>query len=214
MRKWIRLSGLLLLYVLFSAKSCNEREEFLAAREKERLVQNFDSLTFLLGSDSLPAIVENAFESSVMQKLGDLVDYVNIVGDTAVAKGFREQSARMIQELFISPDVRIRMKIQGDKNIKGLRLPEFIKIIETRDWPYTSIVADSSWIIKPLKKINDSLYSGQFGFSFSAGLKQSNHQASGISQYGKIEAYIIKREKVFGRKRMKIWGVYLGNTEL
>ena len=214
MRKWIRLSGLLFLYLLFSAKSCNDREEFNAAREKERLVHSFDSLSFLLSAGSLPATVENAFESSVMQKLGDLVDYVNIVGDSAVAKGFREQSARMIQGLFISPDVMIGIKIQGNRNNAGLRLEEFIKTIEARDWPYHTIVSDSTWIIQPLKKINDSLYSGQFGFSFSAGLKQADHNAPRIDQYGKIDAFIVKREKVFGSKRMKIWGVCLGDTEL
>lgn len=214
MRKWVRLSGLLFLYVLFSAKSCNDREEFNAARQKERLVHSFDSLSFLLSADSLPSTVENAFESSVMQKLGDLVDYINIVGDTTIASGFREQSAKMIQGLFISTDAMIRMKPQGDKNFNGMRLPEFVKIIETPEWIYRSIVSDSAWIIKPLKKINDSIYSGQFGFSFSAGLKQPNHQASGISQYGKIEAFIVKKEKSFGARRMKVWSVFMGDIEL
>jgi hypothetical protein len=165
----LRLSVLIVLYLLLSAKSCNQQEEFDAAREQKRADSAKDSILSVFGSDTVTSSTLAAFEEEAKIKFADFFDYQDILSDTSAAPAFREQAREMAGELFISGN------------------PAF-HAINTRP--------DSVWVKQPLHRVNDSIFTGELGFSPG----------------GTLEFYAVKRNKSFGNETLKVWTVLLGKS--
>lgn len=136
MKRFCRLSVLLLLYLVFSAKSCDQQEEFDAAREQRRTQATKDSIVSVFRSDTVTSATLAAFEESAKIKFSDLFDYLDILNDTTAPRAFREQAGQMAEDLFISET----------------SVPRFPR-------------PDSVWIMERLHPVNDSLFAGRLGFS-------------------------------------------------
>ena len=108
MKRFFMLSTLLLIYLLFSSRSCNNQEEFEAAREQKQLETSIDSISSAFSSDKLSSETLRAFEETARQRFADFVDYLAILSDTVAAPAFKENTRRMIRELFISDQCVLR----------------------------------------------------------------------------------------------------------
>jgi hypothetical protein len=136
MKRSLRLSALVVLYLLFSAKSCDQQEEFDGARQQRATEAAKDSIVSVFGSDTLTALTLTAFEETAKLKFADLFDYLDILSDTSAAPAFKEQAGQMARELFISE----------------YSFPRFAR-------------PDSIWVMEHLHRVSDSLLTGRLGFS-------------------------------------------------
>jgi hypothetical protein len=169
MKRSLWLSVLIILYLLLCAKSCDQQEEFDAVREQKRADSVKDSILSVFGSDTVASSTLAAFEEEAKIKFADFFDYRDIISDTSAAPVFREQAREMAAALFIS----------GNSAFKG-----------------NMARPDSIWIKQPLNRVNDSIFTGELGFSPG----------------GSFEFYAVKRNKNFGNETLKVWTVLLGGS--
>lgn len=189
MSSLIRNIAFLLICLLCAAPGCDDRQEFEARREKERLFLTIDSLTSAISTAQPDAEMLRVFESSAIQKLGDFSDYLIILADTTTAPEFKEHVKKLVVEMFISENIKIPFNT-----------------------PFI-IYSDSSRVIKPLFRVNDSLYSGTIGFIFNVRHPEGSVPTTDHPSIGKSTIYISKKEKAFGETRRKIWCLFLGEID-
>ena len=203
------LSTLLLIYLLFSSRSCNNQEEFEAAREQKQLETSIDSISSAFSSDKLSSETLRAFEETARQRFADFVDYLAILSDTVAAPAFKENTRRMIRELFISDQCVLRFTSTNNDLAKEIPLSvlldpqsDFVKHLKV-------FQPDTIRIMNALQYVNDSLYTGKLGVTFRVPFtvveKNSYHFSAGT-----IEFLAAKREKSFGKDKLKVWSLLLG----
>lgn len=201
---------LILAYLLFSAKSCNDREQRNIESEQINEKSTIEGLTSILCSDSLTSVNLRAFEEMAENHLSDFWDYIHIVADSATAPEFKLQTKRIILQLFIGEDANMHMQLQKRENFQEIRLSRLLDD-QSQLTSYTKgMVADSVWIGKHLQKSSDTSFSGKLCFSFH----QDNNSFKSSVKKGEVVFYLIKRNKYFGRERLNVWTVLLGDLEL
>jgi hypothetical protein len=212
MRRFLKISVLILVYFLTCSKSCDNEEQFTAERNKNRVMAEKDSLRSAFETDTLSAASLVAFQEAAFQKFSDFRDYLNILADTTLAVPFRIQAGEMIRGLFVSGDVSLLFRPgaqQGRIEVKVNQLDkpgrEILDLVR-------GFTTDSVWTDRPLSRINDSACTGRLGFTTRfAGNKVI--QSSSIPD-GMLDILLIKRNKAFGKDTLKVWAVYLGNMKL
>ncbi|MEI6456164.1 MAG: hypothetical protein WCO93_07735 [bacterium] len=212
MRRFIKISVLILVYFLTCSKSCDNEEQFTAERNKNRVKAEQDSLRSVFETDTLPTASLFAFQEAAKQKFSDFRDYLNILADTTLAGPFRSQAGEMIQDLFISGEVSLLFRPvtqQGKREVKIYQMDnpgrEILALIR-------GFTADSVWTECPLSWINDSTCTGRLGFTSQFALKEDKQPPS--IRNGMLDILLIKRNKAFGNDTLKVWAVYLGNMQL
>ena len=93
MKRLFNISALILLYILFTAKSC-ESDEQSRAQEEARTVAAKDSIAGAFTTDSLGNSALRAFEATAMAKIYDFGDYLKILSDTAAGGVFKAMALR------------------------------------------------------------------------------------------------------------------------
>jgi hypothetical protein len=193
MRKAVYILTLILLYLLFTAKSCDNEEQSDAVREEAHTKAAKDSISAAFGTDTLCAEALMAFEATARLKLYDLVDYLQILSDSTIEKGFKEKLEKMVIELFVPDDGNLELITESIKNLNG----------------QGGVAVDSVKVQKSLQKVNDSLYSGHLMF-FIHPLNPDLSNKKTISSAKFVEIFVAKREKKFGNNSLKVWTVLLG----
>ena len=142
MKRLLRISALVLLYCLSTAKSCSNQEENDAAREQVVVTAVRDSIRSAFDSGSLSPETLGSMEESAKLKLLELSDYLHILSDSTLDLGYRQKAAEMVHGLFISGLTE-----------KGFPagFPEF----------------DSVKVLQSLHRTSDSSYAGCLSFSKS-----------------------------------------------
>ena len=189
MRSVIRTLAFFMICLVCAAPGCDDRADFETRQAQEQLRSSVDSLASAISSATPDAAMLEAFESSAIIKLSDLADYINLLADTATAPEFRDQVNQLIRGMFITPDTEIPYKK-----------------------PFT-ISPDSSWVIKPLERVNDSLYTGTLGFTCRINFPDGGDQFSGKITTGEVMICLARKEKAFGESRRRIWSLFLGKIE-
>lgn len=182
MKRFLKILPLILIYLLSTAKSCDDGERSNKVAEEILVTQTKDSIGHAFDSRTLDEPSLRAFEASALIKMNDLSDYIRIICDTTADPAFRKKAGEMVAGLFI----------------KGKSLPEKLM----------GAVFDSVFVLNPLKSSGDSMYSGQLGFrltNYYAGLKMPGTYS------GVIDIYTIKQKKVFGKDTIPVWNVFLAS---
>jgi hypothetical protein len=203
------------LYVLLCSKSCNQREESEAAREKRGVESSIKSITAHFTADTLSKETLNGFEENAKIKVADFFDYLSILSDTSTAPGFKSHIRKIIPVLFGSSDCKI--KFNSSERIKGEAVEiGIIQLVDpTSVFPayIKGLNPDSLWIMNRLQVVEDSTYSGQLGFILLP-VVQVPHSVNNKLFSGTIEYKILKREKEFGGEKLKVWNVFLGDVAI
>ncbi len=187
MRRLISISGLLVLYILFTAKSCENGQEDVIAREEAVSIAVKDSIGSSFASDTLRNSALRAFEETARLKLLDLGDYLGILSDSSTSEVFKTKVGEMITELFISQDVKEKVSFS------------------------VGLVFDSVMVNNHLQRKNDTLYSGTLRFQIQCKPDVTANPQEMIVGYKIIDIFVVRREKIFGDKSLKVWSVALGD---
>ena len=200
------------LYILLCSKSCNQAEQSEAAREKRGIESSIKSITAHFTADTLSMETLNGFEETAKIKIADFFDYLNILSDTNTAPGFKAQIRKIILDLFRSTDCTI--KFYRFKGNKGETVGIYQLVDSSSVFPdyLKGLKPDSFWIINDLQAIDDSTCSGQLGFLLRTVVQYPNSENEKLLN-GTIEYKVLKRQKEFGGEKLKVWNVFLGNTD-
>lgn len=175
-----------MLYFLCCGKSCDNEEKFDARQEQAKVKAETDSLRMVFGTDTLSASSLLAYMETAKQKFYDFNDYLHIIADTSAAEPFRDKARKMIRDLFIAG-------------------AEPTKVIS----PFG---LDSVGIKEAFQRINDSVYEGHLTYSFRT-LQRSGKTIISPNETGTITIYLVKRDKNFGKEKLRVWNVFLGKIE-
>ena len=212
MRRLLNISALVLIYFIFTAKSCDGDDQFRAAEEQAGVNSAKDSIAAVFTSDALSNQALRAFEATARLKMFDFRDYLNLLSDTATSDVFHAKVAGMTGELFISREVRLDLTCSGAANgndnlNKTLKKSGFKHIIIS-----PGVVFDSVTVNSPLQKVSDSLYSGTLKFRLQC--EDLNRRTGKLTPdvFRVIDIFVAKRENIFGTKSIKVWTILLGDV--
>lgn len=186
MRRTVKIFALILLYFLCCGKSCDNEEKNDTQREQRRISTETDSLRSVFGTDTLSASSLLAYMETAKQKFYDFNDYLHIVADTSGARPFRDKAREMIRGLFIAG-------AEPTKMISPFGL-------------------DSVGLKEAFQRINDSVYEGHLVFSFRT-LQRPGKIVNSSHETGTITVFLVKRDKNFGKGKLRVWNVFLGKME-
>lgn len=197
MKKTFYIPTLILLYLLCTAKSCDNQEQSDAARVEKRITATKDSISAVFASDTISNQTIKAFETTARLKLFDLGDYLKILADSTTDKGFKTRVKDIVSKMFISED-------QNHRRINSRGIFQVLP---------GGVHFDSVKVQKPFERINDSLYSGKLRFlvNYPNSAKIIRNGSPKLEKT--IDVYLVKREKVFGRNSMKVWTVLFGDIQ-
>jgi hypothetical protein len=212
MKRVLLFSVLGIAYLLFSAKSCNSREEFDAAREQKIIKSTKDSVASAFASESPSTMTLHGYEQTAIIRFSDFWDYSNIICDTSTAFEFRNQAKQMLLELFKSKNCVINFVGRNEAQNKEFTLIELIDSRSECQMYLGNLKPDSVWISKYLYPVNDSIFTGKLSFSFNKTLSSTN-RTKNLTSKGTINFFAVKRDKNFGKEILKVWTVLLGDTE-
>ena len=210
MRKISYISALVLLYLLVTAKSCDNQEQSDETRNRNRIKLTQDSIRSTFASDTLSDASLRAYEGTAVIRLSDFSDYLAILQDTSNAKPFRDKAREMIYKLFISENSMIRLSKPGESGKRELTIGRFLHDADIGTISFGRIIADSVRVIQGLKRAGDSIYAGKMTCSYTYNPEKGSapQQAKGT-----IDFFIKHQEKIFGTDTLLVWDVFLGNVE-
>jgi len=196
MRKAAYISVLVLIYLLFSAKSCDNREQADTARDEAVAKATHDSIAAVFESDTLSEEALRAFEETAGLKIYDLAEYLKILSDSNTEQGFKGKVEAMIREMFLPQNGNMDRSTSVFKKMNM----------------QAGMMIDSVKIQQPLQPVNDSLYAGQLRFTIHV-VNPHPAERKGQTREKRVEIFVLKREKKFGDNTLKVWTVLLGEIK-
>jgi len=213
MRKVFQISVLLLLYLLITAKSCDNQEQADDNLDQTRIKLTQDSVRSTFEADTLSPTSLVAFEVMAKIKLSDFSDYLSIIYDTSVAGTFREKAREMIHMLFISENSLLLFTNPDNLTGKEVTVKQLLDSGKKGSFKFGRIIKDSIRITQTTHRISDSAYIGKLSFSYIPGGQKSEESLEEVAANGTIGFLVIKHKKYFGKDALRIWDVFLGNPE-
>jgi len=212
MKNFFHISALILLYLLFTAKSCDDREQADKIHEQVGIAKTRDSIISVFSPDSLSMASLRAFETAAMIRLSDFNDYLAILGDTSIDKSFRDEARKMIKNLFISENSVLELKDPDDPGRREVPVRQLMAGSGASAM-FGAIIPDSTGVKQSLQRTGDSIYTGTLSYVYvPAGKHTVKHQnrmlGTGITGF-----VVTKHEKKFGAETLMVWDVFLGNAE-
>ena len=201
---------LIVIYIVCSARSCNENEEATEVQKEEYTMNLMNSVKHVFTSDSLSDHLLRAYEITATEKLTDFADYIKIISDTTLDLRFRQHAADLVKGLFVSDEIELYnwSKTYPESCINSLELilahslSEGIPCLMN---PFQITVS------KPFISENDSTFTGSLTFinkCIPLGSKDTSEIVSGELI---IDIYLVKKLRSFGKDQISVWNVYLGD---
>ena len=187
MKRYLIIPGLLLAFILFSAKSCEEDAEETRRQEEAELMEEISRVKNEFRADYLNDESLFVFEQKAIQKLKDFADYMNVAHNTSLDSAFRAQADTMVQELFY-----------------GQQAP----VISS--YPAFNLFIDSIQVIEPLHRTGNSGYQGILGYREKVMEYAEGDTVISSPTSKRIEMIATKSTSAFGSDTLRIWKVYLG----
>lgn len=175
----------MLALIVLSSKQCVEDDDSQA--EVDTQMEEISAVKSAFESDYLKSESLYAFEEKAKQKLRDYSDYLNIANDASLDTTFRLQASSMIPLLFY-------------QNKEPL----------IANAPGTMVKIDSIYMIEPLSKASESVYSGMLGFSLEILETESEDTIRTGPQHWSVEMIATKTRTSFGKDTLNVWKVFLG----
>lgn len=208
MNRFFKISALILAYLLFSAKSCDNHNG-----EKTGITASIDSIRKEFQADNIREESLGAFETNARQKLSDFSDYLQLFMSPSIDSLFRDKTRDMIRDIFISDSVSLRfLQNQGTKD-QELTLAQLLKNGLRNESMHSGFIFDSVKVYRPFTRISDTVYSGSLDFSQKLIRFSLQDTAVIRSEIKTADVFIVKRDKIFGKDTLRIWKVLLGNIK-
>lgn len=211
MKRIINILIIIVLYVVFCGKSCEDDSERIS-RQSQQAILARDSIRKEFETDFLAEEARCAAEVQAVQKLSDLADYVEVFADVTLDSLFREKAGEMIREMFVSEKVRLTFDPERRELARRMSVDEFLKDGFGKRILWADIRFDSVMILKSPEKSAQGYYLGKL---VASQLLICHTQADSISSLYKVSIDFIssKRKKFFGTDTLNVWVVSLGDME-
>ena len=148
---------------MFCSKSCENENDHHEAQQLKQIQDSKDSVLAIF-SGLKPSEVEiGAYGENAKLKLADLLDYLSVAGNNEQPEAFREQSKRMILQLFDNDTLRVLINDRDAKSQKTT-IAGFLEHQNKLLKRLGSMQADSVWVIRQLSFEIDSVNGGQIHF--------------------------------------------------
>jgi hypothetical protein len=209
--KWTSyILTLVIIYLVCTARTCNEDESAAVNREEQYIMSLKDSVKNVFMSDSLSDQLLRAYEISAAEKLNDFADYMKIISDTTLNLKFRQHAAELAKGLFVTDKIELhnwsKTYPQSDLYTLGLLLS------------YSLSEGISCWInpmqinvTKPLVNENDSTFIGNLSIMSNCVPFNNKDTSEIVSGELVVDIYLVKKFRYFGNERIRAWNVYLGD---
>jgi len=209
--KWVKYIWILIvIYIVCSARTCNESEEATEVQKEEYTMNLMNSVKHVFTSDSLSDHLLRAYEITATEKLTDFADYIKIISDTTLDLRFRQHAAELVRDLFISDEIDLSGWSKSYPE-PGLNILEHLLSYSLSEGVLFWIKPININIIKPFTSINDSTFTGNLSF-INKCVPLSSRDTSEIESVELvIDIYLVKKVRSFGKDQISVWNVYLGD---
>jgi len=209
--KWVKYIWILIvIYIVCSARTCNESEEATEVQKEEYTMNLMNSVKHVFTSDSLSDHLLRAYEITATEKLTDFADYIKIISDTTLDLRFRQHAAELVRDLFISDEIDLSGWSKSYPE-PGLNILEHLLSYSLYEGVLFWIKPININIIKPFTSINDSTFTGNLSF-INKCVPLSSRDTSEIESVELvIDIYLVKKVRSFGKDQISVWNVYLGD---
>jgi hypothetical protein len=209
--KWItNIFILILIYLICSARSCNEDGNMKELNEEKLLSASKDSIKKVFEVDSPTDQLLVAYEATAKQKLTDFADYLKITSDSSMDIRFRQQAVEMAVNLFVSREIDTRnwSKAYPEPNLYNLEQLLERSLSQGMSCWFKPLQIN---VKAPLTLENDSTFTGALSFCQQCLPFDKPNLPGSISSMLVIDIYALKKVKSFGKEHLRIWEVYLGD---
>jgi hypothetical protein len=209
MKGFIYIFILILVYLVCSARSCNDNNR-KDQDEKKLLSVSKDSIKQAFEVNVPSEEILGSYEVTASQKLIDFADYLKVASDPSLDIRFRRQAIGMTRRLFIPGDINIRNWCDAYHSNHMSTLDQLTEKCLSQGM--TGWIQPRQVKLKmPLERKNDSTYMGQLSFNpFTISFDSSNAPQN-TERLLSIDIYALKKEKTFGKDRLWAWEVRLGD---
>jgi hypothetical protein len=208
MKRKLAVPLVIVVYFLCSGKSCSSGEGE-GSRMNAKITMIRDSVMEVFETDYLPDATLHAYELTAKQKLMDLTDYYMILNDTSADPLFRKRAADLIRASFITDQAIFKLNIHNWES--SCRLNEFLREGLANHYPLARVKMETIRIQSPLRRINDTLYTGKLRFGLSTVLSLEDHHKIATPEQRSVEMHVARVKKVFGNDTLRVWSVLLGD---
>lgn len=212
--KWTRyILILIMIYIVCTARTCNEDEETTATREEKYTMNLKDSVKHVFMSDTLTEQMLAAYEVTAAQRLNDFSDYMRIISDTALDLRFRTHAAELVKDLFVGDETELSgwSKSRPEPGLNSLNnLISYSLSGGVTFWNQPVQIN----LIKPFTSINDSTFTGDLSFNYKTLSPNGLDTLDIVSGRLVIDVFLMKRTKSFGKEQLHVWDVYLGKMNV
>jgi hypothetical protein len=209
--KWIKYIWILIIiYLVCSARTCNESEETTEMQKEQYTVTLMRSVKHVFTSDSLSDPLLRAYEITAMGKLTDFTDYMKIISDTTLDLKFRQHAADLVKGLFVTNEIEL-YNCSGIYPGSGLNTLELLLAHSLSEGIPCRIDPFRITVRNPFVSKNDSTFIGNLSFINKCGPISRKNTSEIVSVKLVFDIYLVKKLKSFGKDRIGVWEVYLGD---
>jgi hypothetical protein len=207
MKNCVRITGILLLFMVLKSESCGELNE--GADQQNLLIQYRNEIRSQFETAELNDLALIEFGQAAKQKLADFADYLQILSDTSFRKPYREKAGEMILQMFSSDTIRVKVVPDNSRTDCEFSISQWVHQVLNNEISLSHVDIDSVQILRHFDRTAPDVYSAVLSFNERkrSGLEQ-DVSGSFINRIAMV--YIIKGCKVFPPDTLSVWQLYLG----
>jgi len=212
--KWVKYIWILLMiYIVCSARTCNENEETSEKQKEQYTINLLNSVKQVFTSDSLSDHLLRAYEITATEKLNDFADFMKIISDTTLDVRIRQHAAELVMDLFIYDEIELSgwSKYYPEPGIN--LLDNLISYSLSKGVSFWNQPMQINFI-RPFTSINDSTFTGDLSFNYKSLSLSGQDTSELVTGRLVIDVYLMKKTKTFGKDRFPVWDVYLGDMNV
>ena len=201
---------LIVIYLACSARTCTEDEESNARKEENYISNLKNNVKEVFTSDSLSEQFLRAYEITASDMLNDFADYLKIISDTTLDTKFRQHSAELVRDMFISDDINLSGWNKTYPKSGFYTLEKLLEYILSEGMPVwikpVQVNVSEPFVVK-----NDSTFIGNLTCNLQYIPLSIKDTLKMLPDNITVDVYLIKRLQNFGIDHLKVWETYLGD---
>jgi hypothetical protein len=214
MKRALKISVLIIVYLFFCGKSCQEDQEDLVMKQVKEAEILKENIRQEFGADYLTEESRYATELAAMQKVNDLADYIEIYADASLDAVFRQKAGEMIRDIFVSEDVHMSFGPYRNKRIKYMTVRKFLDKGFGAGITSAEVFYDSVRIEIPLSRSKPEKYEGTIWALQKITLFNASDTLASDEARITISIQASQKTKIFGKDTLKTWAVNLGDMSV
>ena len=208
----IYLLGLLLVYMLFASKSCEEQPSAAEVRKKKILHEQLMTIEKGMKSDYLRRESIPAYEEKAKQKVIEFSEYLSLYAHPDLDSAIRSSIEHQIKTLLF--DQKVEFEYATRKGIRKLQVDDYLAELTSNKYDQVFFTLDSVKIYRTLGRSSENLYKGTLSYLQITSHSQSNDSIHLEPNRMLTEFYVQKVRKQFGNDMKYVWQVYLGDMKI